>query len=205
MNSHVDLLLDRKVLGAHVSKYMEIRRGYDDGSTGDDFQKKYRRFFSMNQARLPASFIEKYFEILARCHATRTVDLFGTLQDLHKMPINRRDDTRLHFSFASKLVHTAVPTTPIYDGRVASFYFMKPVDGTVTQRIQKYKVRHQFLQEEYARILDYGLLSNVIAEFRSRFDEDSQITSEKVIDALIWRFASLLRDGALENRRVIFG
>lgn len=43
MNSHVDLLLDRKVLGAHVSKYMEIRRGYDDGSTGDDFQKEVQK------------------------------------------------------------------------------------------------------------------------------------------------------------------
>ncbi|QDA57030.1 hypothetical protein [Thermomonas aquatica] len=204
MNSHVDMLLDRKVLGAHVSKYIEIRRGYEDESQADDFQKKYRKFFSMNQARLPEPFLERYFEILARCHATRTVDLFGTLQDLHKIPINKRGDTRLHFSFVTKLVHTAVPTTPIYDSRVAFFYFMKPVDGSAAQRIHEYKVRYQFLQEEYARILEYDLLSNLIAEFRSRFDEEKQISSAKVIDALIWRFTSLLRDGALENRRVIF-
>ncbi len=76
---------------------------------------------------------------------------------------------------------------PIYDSKIRDFYdFTAPNSNLpVQQRIAQFLEFHQYLVDEYNRVLQEGLLNVPIQAFRQRFNPQ-YFTDIKVIDSLIW-------------------
>lgn len=161
------------------------------------FQSNYRKYWAMNAARLGADFYAVYFGLLASKDAG-TIPLKVCCERLCAASTRLNGSQTIQFSFSTKLLHTANPRIPIYDSRVARFYFFREPspDLAQTARIDAYIGFHDFLVREYARVIDKRYLPESIKLFRSSFQAGDQ-TDEKIIDWLIWAFIGLADKGAL--------
>jgi hypothetical protein len=93
---------------------------------------------------------------------------------------------------------------PIYDSRIAAFYFFAtPANKTLQRRINRFVSFHSFLIGEYARVLQNNLLATAIQEFKRQLNP-RRFTDEKIVDSLIWAFVGLLRKGALMNGQIVY-
>ena len=159
--------------------------------TDKEFQSKFRAYWGMNAALLGVEFYRTYFDALSES-LTQSRGIEAVIPVLYEASVRKDGRKSLQFSFASKLVHTAQTRQPIYDSHVAEFYFFEmPVDLTFEQRLQKLLAFYHFLVSEYARIIEAGLLSTAINEFRAKNPAECW-TDEKIIDSLIWGAVKLL-------------
>ena len=149
----------------------------------------------MNAARLPTAFYERYFALLSTCTEQGRVELEQVTRTICDVD---GANYGLQFSFATKLVHMVDPTVPVFDSFVAAFYFFTPPTsgGPFDERLAKLLGFHRFLEREYARVLQNGLLRPSIDQLRRQQQLDSTIPDERIIDWLIWGWVELLRRGA---------
>jgi hypothetical protein len=161
-----------------------------------DYQSRFRKYWAMNAARLGTDFYRAFFGLLAS--ADSKVTLESCCETLCKASMRRDGRQTIQFSFATKLLHTVDPRIPIYDSRVARFYFFLEPSSDMAQaeRVEAYLRFHDFLKREYARVIDKEYLSSSIGLFRKRF-ESNYMTDEKIIDWLIWAFVGLADKGAI--------
>lgn len=188
---------------AHVQDYDWLLQNIAAVGT-PEYQSKYRTFGAMNAAQLSPDFYTVYFAVLdeAAIHAPSLDSLSGTI---HSASTRRNGGKSLQFSFATKLLHMINPHSPIYDSKVAKFYFYvaPPSDRDLEERIACFIAFHTFLVQEYARILDSGLLATAIQTFRQELNTQ-QFTDEKCIDSLLWAFVTLLEKGALQASQIAY-
>jgi hypothetical protein len=152
-------LIVNSLSAAEIHEYEVLRNDLVQLGTAA-YQNRYKNFWSMNVARLSRTFTAAYFGAL-NSTAPQTVSLRDVCQTLWSASARRNGTRTLQFSFATKLVHMLQPQLPIYDSRVAWFYFFSepPTSLPVTARIDRFIGFHSFLTNEYARIIDCGLLS----------------------------------------------
>jgi len=204
INRNTDAVLDR--LRGDVPRVRELDelRALVDGAGDPAFQKKYRRYWGMNAARLGPDFYDEYFALLEQSRSSRLPKLETIARRLAKVSGNA-SGPKLHFSFASKLLHTIDPHAPVYDSLVAAFYFfVPPVGGTLEEKLRPRLTFYDFLVAEYARVLREQLLDPAIRRFRKEYDHQQSFTDERVVDLLLWSFVRLLRDGAQRENRLLY-
>jgi hypothetical protein len=192
----------------HITEYEWLVQN-PSKATQPDYQNRYRRFWAMNAARLSPTFYAAYFGAL-NATTTQSTTLGSLAQTLHAASTNSKGRQSLQFSFATKLLHITNPYLPIYDSQVAAFYFFQEPDikdpknpQDLQRRINAFVTFHDFLKQEYARVLQNNLLATAIQEFRVRFNPQ-HFTDEKVVDSLIWAFVGLLWKGALRKARIVY-
>ncbi|HLH01096.1 MAG TPA: hypothetical protein VKX49_32635 [Bryobacteraceae bacterium] len=172
-------------------------------ATSPAYQQRYKNQWAMNRARLSNSFYATYFGLLQQ----KTAQPLSTLcQTLYQSSARSNGTQSLQFSFATKLLHTLNPRLPIYDSRVARFFLFDEPQTTapLQQRISTLIDFHNFLVQEYARVLSLDLLAQAIADFRQRFTP-RQHTDEKIIDWLIWGLVVCADKGMLLNGQIAYG
>jgi len=185
----------------HVTDYEWLIRNVGQG-TAPDYQKRYRRFWAMNAAQLSPAFYTAYFGAL-NAALNHPPTLSSVAQTLHDASARQNGQKSLQFSFATKLLHMTNTHSPIYDSQVAAFYFFQEPSIDLQQRINGLVAFHSFLTQEYARVLNGGLLASAIQEFRLRL-KPQHFTDEKIVDSLIWAFVALLRKGALPAGQIAY-
>ncbi|MBZ5690200.1 MAG: hypothetical protein LAP86_34915 [Acidobacteriia bacterium] len=185
----------------HVTDYEWLLQNVGQAST-PDYQRRYRRFWAMNAAQLSPAFYTTYFGTLTAA-MSHSPTLNSIAQTLHASSARQNGQKSLQFSFATKLLHMTNPHSPIYDSQVAAFYFFQEPLTDLQQRINGLVAFHGFLTQEYARVLNGGLLASAIQEFRLRLNPQ-HFTDEKIVDSLIWAFVALLRKGALSAGQVTY-
>jgi hypothetical protein len=160
------------------------------------YQLKFRKYWGMNAAQLSAGFHQTYFARLAEALKTpMTIEPLAAT--LYEASVRKDGRKSIQFSFATKLLHMANPSLPIYDSYVAQFYFFEPpFYGEFAERLPRMVGFYRFLVDEYARILKHALLAEAIGEFR-RADIADCWTDERIIDYLIWGAVKLLREQKL--------
>ncbi len=169
-----------------------------------DFKNRYRRFWQMNQARLSDGFFEAYFCLLEQLKTRHDAQISDIAQRLYSVATHGNGRHSLQFSFASKLLHTVDPHSPIYDSAVEAFYFLpkiKPSDSC-DKNLLRLLHNYGFITAEVRRVLANNLLRTAIDRFREHYDEENSITDEKIVDTLIWRFVTFAWSGALRDIRV---
>jgi hypothetical protein len=186
-----------------VTEYDWLLQNVGEGD-GPAYQQRYRAFWRMNVARLSPDFHTAYFSALsaARRQAPTLAVLCHQLYDASA----RGNGTRsLQFSFLTKLLHTTNPRLPIYDSKVAAFYFFEgpPTEMPLDERIGRLVAFYDFLHQEYARVLSARLLGPAIETFRERLKPEHH-TDEKCIDWLLWAFVILLERGGLASRQIAY-
>ena len=200
-------MLDEIDLETEIKPYISLIRDLHEKnvSADEEYRKKYSWYWALNGAGLGKEFRDAYFCELERLKGSKadaeTVE--AVARRLWDVPVNGSGRRSLQFSFASKLVHVINPDLPIYDSRVEDFYFLPPTpaSGKLEAKMESYR----FLVEEYDRVLAGGTLEPSIEAFRRKFAVESACYSDvRVIDTLIWKFAAVLRSGAVQNRVVAY-
>jgi hypothetical protein len=163
-----------------------------------DYQRIYRKHWTMNQSQLSPDFYTTYFSVLDGAVKTAPT-LEKVIQTLYSASVRRNGQKSIQFSFATKLLHMVDQHLPIYDSQVAEFYFFQVPTGESEERLAKLTRFYEFLKAEYARVLKDGLLDKSIQEVRHSFP-NSKLTDEKIIDSLIWAFINLLHKGQITYR-----
>lgn len=188
---------------SHVTKYDWLMHNAAlSGSPA--FQTRYKNFWRLNAARLSPDYCQTYFAEL-RSAQLNTTSPDKVAARLFATPTHRNGRQSLQFSFATKLVHTADPTTPIYDSLIAAFYFFQEPSQKLSlpKRIAHLTAFQKFLVQEYQRILSKKLLARSISSFRKHFKAQN-FTDQKVIDSLLWSFVGLLKRGEIVNRQITY-
>jgi hypothetical protein len=191
-----------------LDKYVHLReRLLADGAEAAldaAFQRLYRTYWRMNVARLGDSFYSKYFTLLAECRRAGYADISEIVRAL--ATADDSDKQSLQFSFATKLAHMVDPRIPVYDSFVAAFYFYNPPPSNrpFEERLAALLTFHSFLQAEYARVIDKGLLGEALRGFRAHFQIGNAICDERLIDWLLWGWVSLLRGEAQRRGEALY-
>ncbi len=163
------------------------------------FQNKYAKYWGMqypNQA-----YRKVYFQTL-QASILNPPSLSVLTKSLYNTPVNKKGQSN-QFSFATKLLHMADRHSPIYDLRVAAFYFFAEPD--TQRRVAACLAFHAFLVKEYGRVLNQGLLTQTIQAFRQQFPKEEQnFTDERIIDVLIWAYVGLLQKGVLISGQIAY-
>lgn len=202
MESNKRLLIQR-IGTRHVDDYDWLMFN-QDLATSPGYQSRYRKYWMMNAARLGQEYVDAYFDLLVRARSNEP-DIKMVASALYEIPCNSKGKKALQYSFSTKLLHALDPTLPIYDSQVAAFYFFTPPERTapLDARLNDLGTFYKFLRGEHDRVLAEGLLQGCIHEFRSQLSP-RHFTDQKIVDSLIWGFASLLRDGAVSGGSVAY-
>lgn len=207
MNEHCDEVLAELDRISDLPRYLDLRKRLweVDASTDLEFQHLYRSYWRMNVARLGDPFYSQYFGYLEALKREPMDNPDDSIRDIALIQ-NTAERPSLQFSFATKLLNTIDPKTPVYDGYVSAFYFFtpRPSDQPVRLRLDELLHFYAFLRGEYARVVDGGLLRVAVARFREHFQIDHTLCDERVIDLLIWGFVSLLRNGAQLQGKALY-
>jgi hypothetical protein len=207
INEHIGVILDAIDFEPDVHRYVQLMEQLPNVNVAEDdnFQSLFRRYWQLNPARLSEQFLRFYFDLLERLKRNPDVSLEAVARQLYQIPTQGIRQT-LQFSFSSKLIHMLRPNEPVYDSTVEAFFFL-PKGSTrepLDQKLERLLSSVAFLQREYCRILQMGLLNQAIADFRMRYDLNQVITDEKTIDTLIWQFVKVLRSGAVRDQLVTY-
>jgi hypothetical protein len=169
-----------------------------------EFQRVYRVYWRMNVARLSPAFYERYFDLLARGVRSGRVNLRTAARD--RTVIGDDSKRSLQFSFVTKLCHMVDRRLPVYDRFIAAFYFYAPpaADKPFDTRLDRLMEFYSFLQHEYARIIEHGLLDLALVRLRADFHLSDLITQERAIDWLLWAWVVAMQGGAQLRGEVLY-
>jgi hypothetical protein len=201
LNRHIGPLLASIAKDGGLDQYRYLIDTFrrTDTKRDEQFQRVYRSYWQMGAARLGGGFCSAYFGLLEELKAFERTDVGSVAVRLFNIASNSKGERKLHFSFSTKMVHMLQTDMPVYDSRVAQFYFLSEEGATFDERLSNRLESYRFLVKEYRRVLDEGLLAPSITAFRKRFTMIDAFTETKIIDTLIWRFAAMLSDGALKT------
>jgi len=208
INQHRDLIIAELARIDDLAKYAQLRAQFISRqvtvASDREFQRLYRSYWAMNPARLSERFYAKYFQLLAQCQQSGSVDIGGVARELANVDDGKKKS--LQFSFATKLAHMVDPRVPVYDGFVAAFYFYVPPtpDLPFIERIDRLLKFHDFLRHEYERVIHNGLLGDAVGTFRDHFQMDDAVCDERVIDWILWGWVSLLRRQAQQRGEALY-
>ncbi len=208
INQNINLVLATLDYRLDIDTYLNLIRRFNQGDISHDpiFHLDYRRYWRLNAARLSETFCLAYFDLMQRLRTDQNMDTEAVARHLYQLPTHKNGRQSLQFSFASKLVHTLDPHKPIYDSMIADFFFFRPPDPNIELdfRLQSLSTFYAFLCNEYHRVLEHDLLEASILRFKQIRGVDDTYTDEKIIDTLIWRFVTLLRNGALLDAHIVY-
>jgi hypothetical protein len=208
MNEHVQQVLDAINPRKDITPYRNLAvrfAGVGGKVSGDaEFRKSFKHFWAMNAAFLAPDYQNKFFQLLQERHAGTRHPIEAVRQVATELyhTETRLGKHSLQFSFATKLVHTINPHAPVYDRNVKAFYFLSSDRRreTLEQKLDRVMRDYEFLVKEYKRIIRHNLLATAISAYRAKFDADHTFSNERVIDALVWSYVSLLQRGQLRPK-----
>lgn len=187
INKHIAEILTDNAKERIFTRYLCLRGRFREVDVSQDaaFQKQYKGYWTMG--RQSQEFYRLYFRLLQESKCNKSSDVKGVVQRLYD------GENRVHFSFATKLVHMCNPHLPVYDSVVRAFFFLPEhaKDGEV--KVQALLKDYEFLIEEYGRVIRNELLGKAIGVVRTQCGTSADLTDEKVIDALIWTFVTWVR------------
>src|ERR1017187_3107864 len=114
-----------------------------------NYQRRYKLIWIMGPARLSAAYCEAYFNALQN-PIVGNVALNQLPKEIYTHALRADGILTCQFSFASKLLHMHDPRRPIYDSRVARFFFAYlPSGGNRENRAQAFQDFYAFLEDEH--------------------------------------------------------
>lgn len=157
-------------------------------SEDDKFKSSFQDFYKLNGAGLTPAFKKLYFKLLSE--SSNTTELRDILEQLYQIPI-RRGAGKVHFSFATKLLHTIDDDRPIYDSivakhlRLGNIYTLKGKEA----KIERCETIYGRLKERHADLLGNERVKNKIKEFSKKYSEAKDISNVKTLDFILWAYA----------------
>lgn len=201
INIYADSIIS-SISANHINDYdwlQENKHRINDS----EYQRKYKAFWSLNAARLSDSFCEYYFELFEET-INNNLNIEEVTEKLY-CKHTHKERKSLQFSFASKLLHMTNSKLPIYDSMISDFYFFRERNGnkSLKERLPDLSNFYLFLNTEYDRILNDGLLELAINKFRGAL-LPKFFSDQKVIDSLLWAFLSMQKGHGLSDKKMLY-
>lgn len=195
LDSVVEVLrTENKCGNSHFDTYLEIMNYSRWGDT--KLHPAIREYWGMNSARLKDEYFTAFFDLLQSRDPCSSIDC--VLQKLNSVSYSARGQMTEQFSFATKVMHMKNPRLPIFDSKIAAFFFFKDAATKAAKAIKRREF-YNFLKDEYQRIIHDDLLGSAIRKLRKQLDSSSSITDEKIIDSLIWGFITFARNHSAKS------
>ena len=190
-------IVDNEVIKGH-DKYLLIMNLISnprvDVSTDQDFQRAYSGYYF--PAQVKQSFKDFYFEYMQECRSNKP-SFTEILQHIY----NHTGD--VHYSFASKLLHTLDPNSPILDRHVLRLLGFQRMDGQYIkaddpnfqskkdadawERIACYSTVFDAVVAEYGKYENEKFMQEAIARFDKLSPIYKIIPYTKKVDMLLFR------------------
>ena len=179
-----------------VYRFLQQRLATADPAEDRLFQFLFRSFYRIDNAGLTPEFKTRFFEILRDAKIAGAVTIADVVRSLHLLP-NRKGQTSLQFSFATKLAASIDSTVPIYDKEVAGIFgFRAPyTTRSFEQRLAEYLEFHAELASLYEAIVAEDRLRGARSLFRQLYAASpSTVPETKVLDFIFWAAGKLSRE-----------
>lgn len=203
INTHIEVLLSHINQAKDIHPYLQILRHCQtsSGRSSFVFRDAYKRFYGLERICGREGFEDAYFGILEARYDSRAIEVEEVTRELQRWTSQQGGQETTEFSFASKLAHTIDPSLPIYDRNVLKFYMLRDADTSsgIDSKLRILMRTYRFLQREYKRVIEVGLLTPSIVALRERYKLPELFTDIKVIDTLIWKFVDLMRHRLKKN------
>lgn len=200
INENIGQVMDTIDRRKDIDPYLNMAEIFNKGSISenDNYKAIYRKYWQLNAARLSDEYCGHYFKVMEDYRHIDRIDIEDVVRALYEVPSNSKGKT-IQFSFATKLIHTIDNTRPVYDSLVCDFYFLPQIKSSwkYNKKLTVYTQAYNFLICEHKRVLNNNILSGSIGAFRECFGVPITYTDEKIIDTLLWKFASFARSGAI--------
>jgi hypothetical protein len=168
-----------------VKQYTRIMSLFPNVDISKDlsFQKEFRSLYKF--MFLNDNFINDYFSFFQE-HKNSSPDFIDTLKYFHE----KHD--KFFYSYVSKMLATIDPNLPVWDTPVCFMLKFKNPDSelSIKRKIIKAKETYELLTRWY----NYFIPSEEGSKWIMFFDEvypNSNITSAKKIDLIIWKLSSM--------------
>jgi hypothetical protein len=191
-------LIEKNFTKQMVEKLILDSRDYynlNKGISGsrNDFERFYRKFWAMNQARLNSVYYEKYFNCLfSLLKKKKTFDPIKEIKSILEF-----DETKYQFSFATKLLHTVNNNLPVYDKYIGKFFLID--DHPKENKIDIY----DFLITEYKRLYEVKCFESIIKEANTvLLKENIQISYAKHIDTILSIFTRRMEKDMMYRKTI---
>ena len=176
-----------------VQEYKNLQQEFSKGNILEnlEFQKRFRQFYRLNNARLSQPFVQIYFKLMQDFTSRpREIKITEILEKLLAA------GGKFQFSFATKLAHTVNVRLPIYDSFVGIVldgiigYSRTKSWGTsptvVKERLKYCDSVYDKLKVTVARL--EGDCQKSIASFREKFGvpQTEDVSNCKVMDFMLW-------------------
>lgn len=193
----MEFIIDNEVIKGH-DKYLLIMNLISnpsvDVSTNQDFQRAYSGYYF--PAQVKQSFKDFYFKYMQECRSSHPS--FGeVLQHIYT------HTGYVHYSFASKLLHTLDPDSPVLDRhvlRVLGFQrmdgqyikaddpaFQRKKDADASKRIAYYCSVFDAVVSEYSKYENEPFMQKAIARFDALSPVYKIVPYTKKVDMLLFR------------------
>ena len=152
------------------------------------FKFTFRSFYRIDNAKFSNKLKDKYFELLSK----KEDNLGIILSELHRIP-NLKGLNCIHFSFATKLLHTLDNNNPIYDTEVSRVLHITTIKkGTKEVKIKSCEEKYLKLKEIHESLLKDKEIQKLISRFRKNFNvKPEHISDVKVLDFIVWSLGKL--------------
>lgn len=181
-----------------VAVYRFLFGRYHDNDPKDDliYQFVFRSFYRLDSAGLTPEFKSRFFELLSVAREKRQIDIPQIVRTLHDLP-NRKGQSSLQFSFATKLANAVDSTVPIYDAEVATVFGFRPpyTYRPFEQRLSQYMEFYGELKLLYQSIIEANHLADARSLFREQYQcAVTEVSETKVLDFIFWSAGKLSRE-----------
>ena len=179
-----DLILGR--LAARASDlqtygYLQNTLPATDVSKDVEFQRRFNRFYKMRSK--PPGWYQMFFGLLEREKLTRS----STFEKLIREIFNRWGE--VHPSFASKLLATINPESPVYDKEVCRNLGIKPIVTTDPEvRLNGAITNFHAVQQFHSAANGTTAARELIDAFDAAFERFVSFTTVKKLDLMLWQW-----------------
>lgn len=180
-----------------VLVYTFIQNSKDNPSIRPVFKIVYSSFYQLNSVGLTNQWKEKYFGILFTpsliLSAAKPEDALEKVLVYLSQISENKIDSRVQFSFATKLLHTLNTNLPIYDSliRRESVLDLPNFNSETTgERIKSRVEIYKILLQDYEILLEDNRVKELILEFK-RYFISHEMSDTKALDFLLWGLGKL--------------
>lgn len=172
----IDMAMPKIAKG--LQQYLWLQNKVTSGSPFHDaeFRKKFNHFY---RVRRGSAWQDTYYELMELAKKNQ-------LQFSEAIDLLYRTTNRYEASFASKLIATLNPISPIIDSVVLKNLGLRLPYPYETNRAEKITKLHHDIQSCYASFLKTEIGKYLIGKFKFEFSNVT-ITNEKMLDFVLWQ------------------
>lgn len=169
-----------------ILKYINLKILFEDKKRRNEFCKKFKSYYGLNQGGLSKKQLDIYFEALFSLKNIKNYEknFKSLIKKLYRLP-RKKGDHSVQCSFISKLLSFIDESYPIYDKYVGKFFgIIVPLEPTLEFKINIIINNMMSIKENYELWLSDQRLKKIIQRIKNKYGINCH--NIRIIDFLIY-------------------